>query len=228
MKPTDQDISNLKNKLAVMSGLAQAAVRRAIQAMADRDSGLASAAKEEDKAIDDLEMTIDEAAIELLTKASSERDVHLITIIMKIARELERVGDEATTISRRAFDLNQEPPLERKVDISRTAGMALKMLKEALDAFMQGNPAQARAIIPRDKEVDALNKQLQRDLAEHIMQVPAETTRCLNLMVISKSLERIADHATNIAEDAVYLYEGRDIRHTGKGKVRAVEAPTPR
>ena len=130
--------------------------------------------------------------------------------------------------TRKAFDLNQEPPLERKVDISRTASLALKMLKEALDAFMQANPARARAIIPRDKEVDALNKQVQRDLTEHIMRVPEEATRCLNYMIISKSLERIADHATNIAEDAVYLYEGRDIRHTGKGKVRLVEAPTPR
>jgi len=101
------------------------------------------------------------------------------------------------------------------------ADTALEMLKEALDAFVTRDPARARAVIPRDKEVDSLNKQLHRELASFMVEQPATISRCLNLMVISKALERIADHATNIAEEVVYVYEGRDIRHTGAGQHRA-------
>ena len=99
------------------------------------------------------------------------------------------------------------------------------MVNKALDAFVHAEPSRARAIIPQDKEVDAANRQLHRELTEEIMKAPSSTPRCLNLMVVSKSLERIGDHAKNIAEDVVYLYEGRDIRHTGRGKVQPAEMP---
>ncbi|HAM72732.1 MAG TPA: phosphate transport system regulatory protein PhoU, partial [Verrucomicrobiales bacterium] len=131
---------------------------------------------------------------------------------------LERVGDEATTIARRAVELNQEPPLKPYVDIPHMARLALEMLREALDAFVSRDPRRARAVIPRDKEVDGLNKQLHRELASYMVEKPATISRCLNLMVISKALERIADHATNIAEEVVFLYEGQDIRHASKGQ----------
>jgi len=135
---------------------------------------------------------------------------------MKISHDLERVGDEATTIARRALELSKEPQLKPYVDIPRMAGIGLQMLKDALDAFVNRAPDRARAIIPRDKEVDAINKQLHRELASYMIEKPTTITRALNLMVISKSLERIADHATNIAEEVVYIYEARDIRHSGK------------
>jgi len=217
-------IELLKRNLASMAALSEAAVRRAIESVVNRDSGLAASAKEHDKAIDDLEMEIDELAIELLTTGRSANEVRLLTVVMKIARNLERVGDEATTISRRAFDLNQDTLTQPSVNIASASAFALAMLKEALEAFTGADPAQAREVIVRDKQMDATNKQVQRTLTGHIMKNPAAAPRCLNLMVISKSLERIADHATNIAEDAVYLYEGRDIRHTGKGKVRPAES----
>ena len=102
------------------------------------------------------------------------------------------------------------------VDIPRMADLGLSMLKDGLDSFVNGNVKQALAVIPRDKEVDAINKQLHRELVSYMIERPPTITRCLSLMVVSKSLERIADHATNIAEEVVYLYEGRDIRHTGK------------
>jgi phosphate transport system protein len=114
--------------------------------------------------------------------------------------------------------------MQPSVNISGASAFALNMLTDALEAFAEADPAQAREVIARDKQMDATNKQVQRTLTEHIMKTPGAAPRCLNLMVISKSLERIADHATNIAEDAVYLYEGRDIRHTGKGKVRPAES----
>jgi phosphate transport system protein len=95
----------------------------------------------------------------------------------------------------------------------------MQMLNEALDAFVNHNPTRARAVVPQDKEVDAINRQIHRELVSYMIEKPSTITRCLNLMVISKSIERIADHATNIAEEVVYLYEGRDIRHTGKAAV---------
>jgi phosphate transport system protein len=180
-----------------------------------------------DKDIDDLEIEIDERAIGLLPKARSPEELRLLVVATRIARNLERVGDEATTISRRAFELNQDAQSEPAVDIPRRADVAVRMLNKALGAFVNAQPERARAIIPQDKEVDAANRQLHRELTEEIMKLPSSAPRCLNLMVVSKSLERIADHAKNIAEDVVYLYEGRDIRHTGRGKVRPAEPPPP-
>jgi phosphate transport system protein len=138
---------------------------------------------------------------------------------MKISHDLERVGDEATTIARRTLELSQEPQLKPYVDIPRMRDLAMQMLNEALDAFVNHNPIKARSVVPQDKEVDAINRQLHRELVSYMIEKPNTITRCLNLMVISKSIERIADHATNIAEEVVYLYEGRDIRHTGKAKL---------
>ncbi len=194
---------------------AEAAVNRAIKALLRRDDDLARRTQEEDTVIDELEMEIDEAAIKLLEQRPTQSDLRLIMMAMKISHNLERVGDEATTISRRVVDLSQEPPLKQQVDIPQMAALALEMLKEALDAFVHKSPAKARTLIPRDAEVDALNKRLHGELTQRMAEEPETITRCLNLMVISKSIERIADHATNIAEEVVYLYEGRDIRHGG-------------
>lgn len=212
----ETELDSLKEKLLLMASLASAAVNRSIQALVERNDELARTVKADDSQLDILEMEIDELAISLLSKAPLAIDLRLITVAMKISRDLERVGDEATTISRRALELGQEPQLKPYVDIPRMASMGLDMLKEALDAFVNRDPAKARTVIPRDQEVDALNKQLHRELASYMIERPSTITRCLNLMVISKSLERIADHATNVAEEVVYLYEGRDIRHSGK------------
>ena len=218
MQHFDQELAALKEKLLTMASKAEAAVNNAIKALVDRDDDLARSVKEEDNAIDRLEIEVDEMAIGLLSKAPLASDLRLITVAMKISHDLERVGDEATTISRRAVELSQEPQLKPYIDIPRMAKMALEMLGDALDAFVNANPEKARAVIPRDKEVDALNRQLHRELSSYMVEKPTTITRCLNLMVISKSLERIADHATNVAEEVVYLYEAKDIRHSGKGQ----------
>ncbi|HEY2952511.1 MAG TPA: phosphate signaling complex protein PhoU [Verrucomicrobiae bacterium] len=227
MPDLDRELAGVKKMLVTMGGLADDAVRRAISAMVNRDAGMASTGKETDKEIDELQLEIDEKAIELLPLARSSEELRFITVAMKIARDLERVGDEATTISRRAFDLSQDTHALPTVDVPRRAKMALSMLEDALKAFITGDSARAREVIPRDKEVDELNKQLNRELTQEIMANPEATPRCLNFMVISKSLERIGDHAKNIAEDVVYLYEGRDIRFTGRGKLRRAEPPRP-
>jgi len=218
MQHFDQELATLKEKLLTMASLAEAAVNKAIKALVDRDDDLARRVKDEDSNIDRLEIEMDDAAISLLAKAPLASDLRLITVAMKISHDLERVGDEATTIARRSLELSHEPQLKPYIDIPRMAKMALEMLSEALDAFVNRNPEKARAVIPRDKEVDHLNKQLHRELSSYMVEKPTTITRCLSLMVISKSLERVADHATNVAEEVVYLYEAKDIRHSGKGQ----------
>ncbi|MDB6021875.1 MAG: Phosphate-specific transport system accessory protein PhoU [Pedosphaera sp.] len=212
----EHELVELKEKLLTMASHAEGGVTRAIKALVDRDDELARRVMADDVIVDQLEIEIDELSIQLLSKAPLASDLRLITVAMKISHDLERVSDEATTIARRSLELSTEPQLKPYVDLPRMATMALDMLKEALDAFVNRDTAKARAVIPRDKEVDLLNKQLHRELSSYMVERPSTITRCLNLMVISKSIERIADHATNVAEEVVYLYEARDIRHSGQ------------
>lgn len=210
----EHELDDLKQKLLTMAGHAEAAVMRAVQALVERNDALATRVEDDDTILDQFEIEVDELSVKLLAKAPLASQLRFITVAMKISHDLERVGDEATTIARRARQLNEEPQLKPYVDIPRMCELALGMLKEALECFVNRAPALARTIIPRDKEVDALNKQLSRELVSFMIENPATVTRCLNIMVIAKSLERIADHATNIAEEVVFLFEGRDIRHT--------------
>lgn len=214
----DQELSALKEKLITMGSLAEIAVRRSMKALLERDDTFARNAKEEDTALDELEMEIDDMAITLLAKAPLASDLRLVTVAMKISHNLERVGDEATTIARRALELSTAPPLATRVDIATMADLALAMLKQSLDTFVTRDSARARAIIPRDKAVDALNKELHRELTGLMIEQTPTIQRALSLMVVSKALERIADHAKNIAEEVVFVYEGRDIRHSGQGQ----------
>jgi phosphate transport system protein len=212
----EKELDDLKSKLLLMASHAETAVRNAIQALTARDSDLAAQVRADDSILDRFEVEMDEMAIHLLAKAPLASDLRLIMVTMKVSQNLERVGDEASKISNRARDLAQEPPLKLAIDLPKMAGLALEMLKLSLDSFVNHNASAARALIPRDKEVDALNKQIYRQLADHMMQSPDAIKRCLHLIIVAKSIERIADHATNIAEEVVYLCEAEDIRHTGK------------
>lgn len=220
--PFEQRLACLRERIDAMGQLAQDAVVRAIDIVIQPNEQIAQQAKKLDEAIDLLEVQVDELAVELLAKAPVRREVQEIVAAMKLARELERVGDESTTILRRALNLGKESGPQPEVDVSLLTRTPLQMLKDAIDAFKHRDTEKARAVIPRDAEVDSRNKQLHRELASYMVERPATITRCLNLMVISKSLERIADHATNIAEAVVHLCEGHDIRHSGKGKARPV------
>ena len=206
-------LNDLRQKLLTMASHAETAVNEALQALVQRDHDLAVRVRENDRIIDQFEVEIDEQVIQLLTKAPLAANLRLVTVAMKISQNLERIGDEATKIAKRARDLSQEPPVKITLDLPRLARMALDMLKAALDAFVNHDSAAARALVPRDKEVDALNKEIHQTLAKHMVANPDTIGRCLHLMVVSKSLERIADHAKNMAEDIVYLYEAQDIRH---------------
>ena len=214
----DHDIGELKQRLLAMAGQAETAVNLALQALLNRDYDLALRVKEDDNIIDRFEVEIDEFAIQLLAKAPLASDLRFVTVAMKISQNLERIGDEAAKIAKRARDLSKEPPLKLDLELPHMAKLSLEMLKAALDAFVNRNSAAARALIPRDNEVDALNKQINRQLTEHMMSDRDSIPRCLNLMIATRSLERVADHATNLAEEVVYLCEAQDIRHEGKGQ----------
>jgi len=205
----------LKQKLLTMASHAETAVNEAVQALTQRDTDLARRVKDDDRVIDQFEVEIDELAIQLLTRAPLATNLRLVTVAMKISQDLERIGDEASKIAKRARDLSLEPPVKINLDLPRIAGLALDMLKAALDAFVNRDSAAARAVIPRDKEVDALNKQIHAALVQHMVENPDTIGRCLHWIVAAKSIERIADHATNVAEDVVYLCDAQDIRHTG-------------
>ncbi len=211
----NEEMTRLKESLLAMASHAESAVTRAMRALVERDDLLAQSVIDDDTIVDQFEVEIDDIAIHLLAKAPVATDLRLTTAAMKISQNLERVGDSSVTIARRAIDLNTEPQLKPYVDLPRMATMSLEMLRDAISAFINREPDKARAVVPRDLEVDNLNRQLHRELSSFMIERPATISRCLNLMVISKCLERIADHATNVAEEVVYLYEAIDIRHSG-------------
>ncbi len=216
-----EELTKLKESLLAMASHAESAVTRAIRALVERDDAIAHKVEEDDNILDRFEIEIDDMAIHLLTKAPLATELRLITVAMKISQNLERVGDEAVTIARRALELNTEPQLKPYVDLPRMATMSLEMLREAITAFINRETDRARAVIPRDKDVDDLNRQLHRELSSYMVERPTTISRCLRLMVISKSIERIADHATNVAEEVVYLYEAKDIRHSDQKRNEA-------
>jgi len=210
----ESGIENLRQKLLVMASRAELAVNEAVQSLMQRNHDLALKVRQDDNNIDQYEIEIDEMAIQLLTRAPLASNLRLVMVAMKISQNLERIGDEATKIAKRSRDLSMEPPIKIHLDLPKLAQLALTMVKDSLDAFVRRDSVSARAIIPRDKEVDELNKLIHQQLAQHMMENPAVISRCLNWIVAAKSLERIADHAKNIAEDVVYLCEAQDIRHT--------------
>ena len=211
-------IENLRQRLLLMASRAETSVNEAVQSLVQRNQDLALKVREDDNIIDQFEIEIDELAIQLLTRAPLASNLRLVTVAMKVSQNLERIGDEATKIAKRARDLAQEPPVKLNLDLPRLAKMALTMVKDSLDSFVQKDSTAARAIIPRDKEVDALNKQIHDLLAQHMTENPDTIGRCLHWIVAAKSLERIADHAKNIAEEVVYLCEAQDIRHVQQGR----------
>jgi phosphate transport system protein len=209
------EMTHLKDSVLAMASHAETAVARAMRALFERDDALALKVQEDDSTIDQLEIEIDDTALHILTKAPLAFDLRLTTSAMKISQNLERVGDEAVTIARRVRDLNTEPQLKPYVDLPRMSTILLEMLRDGITAFVNREPEKARLLIARDSDVDHLNRQLHRELSSYMVERPTTISRCLHLMVISKSLERIADHATNVAEVVVYLHEAKDIRHLG-------------
>ncbi len=210
----DSELETFRSDLLRMGEVAIRQVRDALQALVTGDSKLAERVIAADDELDELEKRIDTEAIRYMNlRAPIATELRLVIVGMKASHDLERVGDEATNIAKRAIKLAAEPPLKPYVDIPRMAAMAIEMLREALECFLHADTAKAVAVVKRDKEVDAINKQLYRELSSFMIEQPGTITRALELMFISKGLERIADHATNIAEEMVFLSDAQDIRH---------------
>jgi len=210
----DQELTEVKDLLLRMSSLAEQSVVNVLKALVQRDDALAHSVDENDKQLDRLQMDIDERCIQLIAlRQPKARDLRFLVMTMKIASDLERIGDQSVNIAHRCLELNKEPLLKPLIDIPRMGDTARSMVHEGLDAFVYNKPDIARALVKRDDEVDMMNRQLHRELTSFMIEDPHTITRALNLMSVAHNLERIGDHATNIAEEVVYLYEGRDIRH---------------
>lgn len=211
----DEEIRSLKEKILKMGFLVETAIRDSIKSLVDRESGLAGEVIKRDHQINALDVEIDEECIRLIAiRQPKAGDLRFITTAMKITTDLERMGDLSVDISERAIELNEEPPLKPYIDIPRMADISQAMLKDVLDAFMEKNSRLAYEVIKRDDEVDNLNLQIFHELLIFMIQDPKVVSRAVKITYISKYLERIADHATNIAEMVVYMAEGRMIRHT--------------
>ena len=215
----DAELETLRLHLILMGETAIRQARDAIKALVEGDAALARRVIAADDELDKLEVKIDDEGVRFMTlRAPFASDLRLVIVGMKTGHDLERVGDEATSIAKRAIKLTAEPPLKPYVDIPRMAAIAFEMLRDALDCLLQGDEAKAIAVCKRDIEVDNLNRQLYRELTSFMVEKPETISRAIELMFISKSLERIADHATNIAEETVYLNKGTDVRHTDEVK----------
>lgn len=211
----DTELENFRSQLMLMGEKSVRQVQQALKALVDADVTLADQVIAADDEIDDLEIFIDNEAIRYMNLRSPvATELRLVIVGMKASHDLERVGDEATNIAKRAVKLAAEPPLKPYVDIPRMANIALEMLRDALDCFLNSDTDKAVAVVKRDAEVDAINKQLYRELTSYMIERPQSISRALELMFISKSIERIADHATNIAEEMVFLAQAKDIRHS--------------
>lgn len=210
----DQDLEALKDQLLRMGGRAEAIVQKSVEALKRRDKALANEVFADDHAIDRMEIEIDERCVSLLAlRQPMAKDLRFITAALKISNDLERVGDHAVNIAGNALRLTELPPLKPLVDIPRMADMAAGMLREALDAFVRRDAATARRLVRRDDDVDDLNKQLFRELVSYMIEDPATITRAMELILVARNLERVADLATNVAEEVVFIAEARIIKH---------------
>ncbi len=210
----DTELETFRAHLIKMGETSIQQVNDAIKALVEADIGLADRVIARDDDLDQLEIKIDEEAMRYMNMRSPiASDLRLVIVGMKASHDLERVGDEATGIAKRAVRLSAEAPLKPYLDIPRMAATAVEMLRDALDCFLDGDALKAEDIIRRDADVDALNKQLYRELSSFMLEHPDTISRAIELMFISKSIERIADHATNIAEEMIYLVKGKDVRH---------------
>jgi len=211
----DEELSDLKTKLLRMASQAEDQIDQALTALVTRDSTLARQVIERDHQVNALDVEIDEECIQLLAlHQPAARDLRLVTTAMKIATELERISDLAENVCERAIELNEEPQLKPYIDIPLMGKMARGMVKESIDAFVKGDATLARKVLANDDYVDDLMEQLFRELLSFMLEDTRTISRAIRLSFIAKYLERIADHATNIAELVVYLVEGKIIRHT--------------
>jgi len=210
----EKELHALKENLLNMGALVERNIANAIKSLVERDSELAEKTIQSDSEIDELEIKLEEMAIRLLAlRQPMAKDLRFIVKGTKIITDLERMGDLAVNICERALELNKEPTLKPYIDLPRMAEKAQLMLKEALDAFVREDTEIALKVCQDDQLIDDLNNQIFRELLTFMLEDPRTISRAIRISFISKYIERIGDHATNIAEDVIYMVKAKDIRH---------------
>ncbi len=210
----DEELQRLKEKLLRMGSLVEDAIKDSVLSLVDRDNDLARRVIDSDRIVNSLDVEIDEESIRLIAlRQPKAGDLRFITTAMKITTDLERMGDLGVNIAERALELNQEPILKPYIDIPRMREIAQGMTRDALDAFVRKDKKLAMDVIMRDDEVDELKHSVLQELAFFMVQDPTTVTRAMKISFVAQYLERVADHATNIAEMVIYLVEGKIIRH---------------
>ncbi len=214
----DEALSSLRNNVLMMAGLAERTLDRAVKGLLQRDDNLCATAIADDEEIDQLEKQIDKEGVDVLLRFQPvASDLRRVVAAMKLSPNIERIADQATNIARRARKLNRHPPLPEVEIIVPIQAHAMAMFKDSIDAFSREDVDLGRAVVARDKDLDHMNKMANRRLTDRMAQDPKQLRGYLNLIFISRCLERVGDHATNIAEDAVYAAAAEDIRHQTAG-----------
>jgi len=209
-----QGLDLLKQKLLTMGGMAEQAVERAVEAHRRRDSGLCRLVFDGEPAINTMEREIDELALDLLAMQQPMAiDLRFITAVMKINADLERVGDQAVNIAQRVQHSLDLPEVDLPADIPRMAGLARDMVRRSLQSFIDARPEAAEEVLKMDDLVDDMNREIHTSMIAHMKRVPDALQQALDTLLISRNLERVADHATNIAEDVIFWIKGADVRH---------------
>jgi phosphate transport system protein len=209
-----QSLDQLKENLLVMAGLAEQAIQRAIEAYRVRDLSICDLVSRSEVAINRLERDIDQAALDLLAMEQPMAiDLRFILSVIKINADLERVGDSAKSISERVRNMEQMAVAELPVDIPRMATLSAEMVRKSLQSFIDADPELARAVLTMDDAVDTMNRAAYKSLTKVMEEQSHIAPQALNALMISRALERVADHATNIAEDVIFWVEGSDVRH---------------
>ncbi|HYY14959.1 MAG TPA: phosphate signaling complex protein PhoU [Chthoniobacterales bacterium] len=210
----DEALASLRNNVLMMAGLAERSLNRAIKGLLQRDDDLCANAIADDEEIDQLEKQMDKDGVDVLLRFQPvASDLRRVVAAMKLSPNIERIADQATNIARRARKLNKHPPLPEIELMVPIQAHAMKMFKDAIDAFTREDVELARDVVDRDDVLDKMNKMAGRRLTERMAEDPDQLRGYLNLIFVSRCLERVGDHATNIAEDAVYAAAAEDIRH---------------
>ena len=210
----EQHLNQIREQLLMMSGLTERNLEQSIRSLMERNDNMAELVEAQDAEVDQLEKSIDERVVTYIsTHGPMARDCRFLITASKIASELERIADQATTIARRARDLNRGPELKSLANIPLMATEVQSMLRQSIKAFVERDTDMALEVIGRDKLVDAEYKEAAREVEHSIVADPTTTARELHMLTVAKALERAGDHATNIAEEVFYLYKGEDIRH---------------
>jgi phosphate transport system protein len=224
------ELHALRDRLLAMGSLAETMIHKGIKALVDRDEGLVQVVLAHEEEMDLLCIEIDDRCFtRLALQQPMASDLRFLVSGIKINSDLERIGDQATSIALRARSLIAQPQLKPLIDIPRMATVVQEMVRNSLDAFVRQDAELARNVIDRDDEVDNLRDQIFRELLTYMMGDPATIPRALDLILISRNLERIADHSTNIAEDVIYIVRGEDVRERGDKELRkGLRLPTPK